>query len=132
MRNKTHRARRTSCRSRAGHAYRRQTGGLSRGRIPSVFLVVTLAVMALCVCVGSVSLPLKETLTVIWNAVFACRCRKASRRRSFSRCACRACFALRSLARRSRSAAGRCRGCSKIRLRTAARSALPAARRWEL
>ena len=35
-----------------------------------LFSVVTLAVMALCVCVGSVSLPLKETLTVIWNAIF--------------------------------------------------------------
>ena len=35
-----------------------------------LFSLVTLAVMALCVCVGSVSLPLKETLTVIWNAIF--------------------------------------------------------------
>ncbi|NLI53935.1 MAG: iron ABC transporter permease [Clostridiales bacterium] len=35
-----------------------------------LFALVTLAVMALCVCVGSVSLPLKTTLTVIWNAVW--------------------------------------------------------------
>jgi len=35
-----------------------------------LFSLATLATMALCVCVGSVSLPLKETLTVIWNAVF--------------------------------------------------------------
>ncbi len=89
MRNKTQPARgERAAAPRAGHAYRRQTGGL-RAANSFVFLV-TLAVMALCVCVGSVSLPLKETLTVIWNAVFACRCRKASRRRSFSRCACRA------------------------------------------
>ena len=35
-----------------------------------LFSLVTLAVMALCVCVGSVSLPLKETVTVIWNAIW--------------------------------------------------------------
>ena len=35
-----------------------------------LFLLVTLAVMALCICVGSVSLPLRETLTVIWNAIW--------------------------------------------------------------
>ena len=35
-----------------------------------LFALVTLAVMALCVCVGSVSLPLKETVTVIWNAIW--------------------------------------------------------------
>ena len=35
-----------------------------------LFSLVTLAVMALCVCVGSVSLPLKETITVIWNAIW--------------------------------------------------------------
>lgn len=35
-----------------------------------LFALITLAAMALCVCVGSVSLPLKETLTVIWNAVW--------------------------------------------------------------
>jgi len=35
-----------------------------------LFSLVTLAVAAFCVCIGSVSLPLKETLTVIWNAIF--------------------------------------------------------------
>ena len=35
-----------------------------------LFALVTFAVMALCVCVGSVSLPLKETMTVIWNAIW--------------------------------------------------------------
>ncbi len=35
-----------------------------------LFSLVTLAVMALCICVGSVSLPLKETLTVVWNAIW--------------------------------------------------------------
>jgi iron complex transport system permease protein len=35
-----------------------------------LFSLVTLGVMALCVCVGSVSLPLKETVTVIWNAIW--------------------------------------------------------------
>ena len=34
-----------------------------------LFSLVTLCVLVLCVCVGSVSLPLKETLTVIWNAI---------------------------------------------------------------
>ncbi len=34
-----------------------------------VFSLVTLAVMCLCVCVGSVSIPLPETLRVIWNAL---------------------------------------------------------------
>ena len=35
-----------------------------------LFSLVTLIVMALCVCVGSVSLPLRETVTVIWNAIW--------------------------------------------------------------
>ena len=35
-----------------------------------LFSLVTLSVMALCVCVGSVSLPLRETLQVIWNAIW--------------------------------------------------------------
>jgi iron complex transport system permease protein len=35
-----------------------------------LFALVTLGVMALCVCVGSVSLPLKDTVTVIWNAIW--------------------------------------------------------------
>ncbi|MCE5187969.1 MAG: iron ABC transporter permease [Eubacteriales bacterium] len=59
-------------------------GGVSPSPAPSVyggrregfragelvlFSLATLATMALCVCVGSVSLPLKETLTVIWNTI---------------------------------------------------------------
>lgn len=36
-----------------------------------LFSLVTLCVMAVCICIGSVSLPLRETVTVIWNAVFA-------------------------------------------------------------
>ena len=35
-----------------------------------LFSLVTLAVMALCVCIGSVHLPLKETVLVIWNAIW--------------------------------------------------------------
>jgi iron complex transport system permease protein len=35
-----------------------------------LFSLVTLGVMALCICVGSVSLPLRETITVIWNAIW--------------------------------------------------------------
>ena len=35
-----------------------------------LFSLVTLAVMALCVCIGSVRLPLKETVLVIWNAIW--------------------------------------------------------------
>ncbi|HML67815.1 MAG TPA: iron ABC transporter permease [Clostridia bacterium] len=35
-----------------------------------LFSLVTMCVLVLCVCVGSVSLPLKETLTVIWNAIW--------------------------------------------------------------
>ncbi len=34
-----------------------------------IFSLVTLAVMCLCVCVGSVSIPLPETLRVIWGAM---------------------------------------------------------------
>ncbi len=34
-----------------------------------IFGLVTLAVMCLCVCVGSVSIPLPETVRVIWNAL---------------------------------------------------------------
>lgn len=51
----------------------KQSGGKREGfRLYELvlFSLVTLAVAALCVCVGSVSLPLKETLTVIWNAIF--------------------------------------------------------------
>ena len=35
----------------------------------SMFGVVTLATMILCVCVGSVNVPLKDTLTAIWKAM---------------------------------------------------------------
>lgn len=35
-----------------------------------LFSLVTLGVMALCVCVGSVRLPLRETVAVIWNAIW--------------------------------------------------------------
>ena len=51
----------------------KQSGGKREGfRLYELvlFSFVTLAVAVLCVCVGSVSLPLKETLTVIWNAIF--------------------------------------------------------------
>ncbi len=34
-----------------------------------IFSLVTLAVMCLCVCVGSVSIPLSETVRVIWSAL---------------------------------------------------------------
>jgi iron complex transport system permease protein len=66
------------------HNNRLGAGGASPSPAPSVysgkregfragelvlFSLATLATMALCICVGSVSLPLKETLTVIWNAI---------------------------------------------------------------
>ena len=35
----------------------------------SLFIAVTLAVMLLCICVGSVMLPLKDTLAVLWNGL---------------------------------------------------------------
>ena len=34
-----------------------------------IFLAVTVAAMCLCICVGSVRIPLRETVSVIWNAV---------------------------------------------------------------
>lgn len=34
-----------------------------------IFAVITLMVFCMCVCIGSVSIPLKSTLTVIWNGV---------------------------------------------------------------
>lgn len=34
-----------------------------------LFTAVTLAVMLLCICVGSVMLPLKDTLAVLWNGL---------------------------------------------------------------
>ncbi len=33
------------------------------------FAAITLAVLCLCVCVGSVNIPLRDTLTVLWNAL---------------------------------------------------------------
>ncbi len=35
----------------------------------ALFTAVTLAVLLLCICVGSVMLPLKETVAVLWNAL---------------------------------------------------------------
>ena len=35
----------------------------------SMFGIVTLATILLCVCLGSVNIPLKDTLTAIWNAI---------------------------------------------------------------
>ena len=34
-----------------------------------LFIIITLAVMLLCICVGSVMLPLKDTLAVLWNGL---------------------------------------------------------------
>ncbi|MDO4568259.1 MAG: iron ABC transporter permease [Clostridia bacterium] len=36
----------------------------------AVFSVVVIATMVLCVCVGSVDIPLSDTAAIIWNAVF--------------------------------------------------------------
>ena len=54
--------------SPAPSAYGGKREGFHAGEL-ILFSLATLATMALCVCVGSVSLPLKETLTVIWNAI---------------------------------------------------------------
>ncbi len=35
----------------------------------SMFGIVTLATILLCVCLGSVNIPIKDTLTAIWNAI---------------------------------------------------------------
>lgn len=35
-----------------------------------IFILAALAVMVMCVCLGSVSIPLSETFTVIWNSIF--------------------------------------------------------------
>lgn len=35
-----------------------------------LFVIATLAAMVLCVCAGSVNIPLKDTLTAIWNTIF--------------------------------------------------------------
>ena len=50
------------------NAYGGKREGFRAGELV-LFSLATLATMALCVCVGSVSLPLKETLSVIWNAI---------------------------------------------------------------
>lgn len=55
--------------SPAPSAYGDKREGFRAGELV-LFSLATFATMALCVCVGSVSLPLKETLTVIWNAIF--------------------------------------------------------------
>lgn len=34
-----------------------------------IFAAVTVAVLCLCVCIGSVNIPLKDTVTVLWNAL---------------------------------------------------------------
>lgn len=34
-----------------------------------IFAGITFAVMCACICIGSVQIPLKDTLTVIWNAI---------------------------------------------------------------
>ena len=54
--------------SPAPSAYGGRREGFRAGELV-LFSLATLATMALCVCVGSVSLPLRETLTVIWNAI---------------------------------------------------------------
>ena len=36
----------------------------------AVLLAVMLATMVLCICVGSVSIPVRDTLTAIWNTIF--------------------------------------------------------------
>jgi iron complex transport system permease protein len=55
--------------SPAPAAYGGKREGFRAGELV-LFSLATLATMALCICVGSVSLPLKETLKVIWNAIF--------------------------------------------------------------
>ena len=34
-----------------------------------IFTLITVAALCLCVCIGSVRIPLKDTITVIWNAI---------------------------------------------------------------
>ena len=34
-----------------------------------MFAAVTVAVLCMCICIGSVNIPLKDTVTVIWNAI---------------------------------------------------------------
>lgn len=35
-----------------------------------IFAVITVAALCACVCIGSVNIPLKDTVTVIWNAIY--------------------------------------------------------------
>lgn len=46
---------------------------MERERFPALayglFFAVLLAAMLLCVCIGSVSIPLKDTLTAVWNSL---------------------------------------------------------------
>ena len=61
---------------------------------PGIFVLMTallLAAMLLCVCTGSVSIPLTDTVTVISRALRGLRCRRAWAKASFSTSACRAC-----------------------------------------
>ena len=52
----------------ASPSKQRRTEGFRASEI-SLFLLATAATVFLCVCVGSVNLPLGETLGVIWNAI---------------------------------------------------------------
>lgn len=36
----------------------------------TLFVIILLVTMILCVCIGSVSIPIKDTLTAIWNTIF--------------------------------------------------------------
>lgn len=40
-----------------------------RGSEYLLFTSITIAALCLCICVGSVGIPLKDTVTVIWNAI---------------------------------------------------------------
>ena len=35
-----------------------------------LFILALISVMLLCICVGSVSIPLKDTLTAMWNTLW--------------------------------------------------------------
>ena len=39
-------------------------------RIYALFMLALMAAMLLCICVGSVSIPLGDTLTAIWNTIW--------------------------------------------------------------
>ena len=38
--------------------------------IPLSFILALVSVMLLCICVGSVSIPLRDTLTAMWNTLW--------------------------------------------------------------